>query len=109
MIKNYLKIALRSFLKNRLGTFINLLGFSVGLTVSIFIFTYVHHEMSYDSFHKNADRIYRINVSMTINGESKIGNITPNILGPKIKDEIPGVDSQFRMTSTFKQGNFLYN
>ena len=101
MIRIYLKIAFRSFLKNKLGTGINLLGFSAGLTVSMLILTFVHHEMSYDTFHENSDRIYRINVSMNINGESKIGNITPNILGPKLKEEIPGVEAQFRMTSTF--------
>lgn len=101
MIKTYLKIAFRTFLKNKLSTGINLLGFSVGLAVSMLILTYVHHEMSYDTFHEHSDQIYRINVSMDINGESKIGNITPNILGPKLKEEIPGVEAQFRMTGSF--------
>ncbi len=104
--KNF-KIAFRSFLKNKLGTSINLFGFSVGLAASMLIFTYVYYEMSYDSFHKNADRIFRIDVSMNINGDKKIGNITPNILGPKIKDEIPGVESFFRMTSTFSRTSTL--
>lgn len=107
MIKFFFKIAFRSFLKNKLGTSINLIGFSVGLAASMLIFTYVYYEMSYDSFHKNADRIYRIDVSMNINGDKKIGNITPNILGPKIKDEIPGVESFFRMTSTFSRTSTL--
>lgn len=107
MIKTFFKIAFRSFLKNKLGTSINLLGFSVGLAASMLIFTYVYHEMSYDSFHEKADRICRINVSMNINGDKKIGNITPNILGPKIKDEIPGVESFFRMTSTFGRTSTL--
>lgn len=107
MIKQFFKIAFRSFLKNKLGTFINLLGFSVGLAVSMLIFTYVYHEMSYDSFHERADQIYRINISMNINGEKKIGNISPNILGPKIKDEIPGVEAFFRMTSTFGRSSTL--
>ena len=101
MIKTYFKIAIRSLLKNKLGTGINLLGFSVGLAVAMLILTYVHHEMSYDTFHEHSERICRINVSMDINGDSKIGNITPNILGPKLKEEIPEVVAQFRMTSTF--------
>lgn len=107
MFKTYLKIAIRSFRKNKLGTFINLLGFSVGLSVAMLIFSYVHHEMSYDAFHEKAARIYRINVSMMINGDTKIGNITPNILGPKLQDEIPGIESQFRMTSTFNRPETL--
>ena len=107
MIKIFFKIAFRSFLKNKLGTSINLLGFSVGLAASMLILTYVYYEMSYDSFHENAERIYRINISMNINGDKKIGNITPNILGPKIKDEIPGVESYFRMTSTFSRASTL--
>ena len=101
MIKTYFKIAVRSFLKNKLGTSINLLGFSVGLAVAMLILTYVFHEITYDTFHEHSERIFRINVSMDINGDSKIGNITPNILGPKLKDEIPEVEAQFRMTSTF--------
>lgn len=103
MIKTYLKIALRSFFKNKLGTGITILGFSAGLAVSMLILTYVYHEMSYDAFHENSERIYRINVSMDLNGDRKIGNITPNILGPKLKDELPGVEAQFRMTSTFNR------
>jgi len=103
MIKTYLKIALRSFIKNKLGTGINILGFSAGLAVSMLILTYVYHEMSYDSFHENSERIYRIDVNMDINGDRKIGNITPNILGPKLKDELAGVEAQFRMTSTFNR------
>lgn len=107
MIKQFFKIAFRSFLKNKLGTSINLLGFSVGIAVSMLIFTYVYHEVSYDSFHEKSDRIYRINVSMNINGDQKIGNITPNILGPKLKDEVPGVESFFRMTSAFDRTSTL--
>ena len=101
MIRIFFKVAFRSFFKNKLGTGINLLGFSIGLAASLLIFTYVHHEMSYDEFHEHADRIYRINVSMNINGDRKTGNISPNILGPKLQDEIPGIESQFRMTNTF--------
>jgi putative ABC transport system permease protein len=107
MISTFFKIAFRSFLKNKLGTSINLFGFSVGLAASMLIFTYVYHEMSYDSFHEKSDRIYRVDVSMDINGDTKIGNITPNILGPKTKDEIPGVESFFRMTSTFGRTSTL--
>lgn len=107
MIRIFFKIALRSFFKNKLGTTINLVGFSVGLAVSMLIFTYVYHEMSYDSFHEKADRIYRINVSMKVNGDKKIGTITPNALGPTIKNEIPGVESYFRMTANFKKSTTL--
>ncbi|MDN5211760.1 ABC transporter permease [Fulvivirgaceae bacterium BMA12] len=60
MFKNYFKITWRSLLKQKLYTFINIGGLAVGLTCFILIFLYVQHELSYDRFYENADRIYRI-------------------------------------------------
>ena len=57
---NYLKISLRSFIVNKLYSFINVFGLAVGLASAILIGLYVADELSYDSFHPNADRIYRI-------------------------------------------------
>ena len=107
MINNSFKIAIRNFRKNKLSTVINLSGFSIGLAIAFFIFSFVRHEISYDNFHENADRIYRINVEMTVNGASKFGNITPNILGPKAKTDLTGVAAQFRMTNTFKRSTSM--
>lgn len=58
MIKNYIKIAWRNLLKQRLYSVITITGLAVGLAVCIMIMLYVAHENSYDRFHKNADRIF---------------------------------------------------
>jgi putative ABC transport system permease protein len=58
MIKNYLKIAWRNLVRQRLYSLINISGLAVGLAVCMLIMLYVAHEHSYDRFHENADRIF---------------------------------------------------
>ncbi|MEB2786198.1 ABC transporter permease [Algoriphagus persicinus] len=60
MLKNYFKILLRNTRKNPLYMFINVFGLAVGMAVSILIFLFVQHELSYDKYHANSDRIYRV-------------------------------------------------
>lgn len=60
MLKNYLKIAFRNLFRNRSNTFINILGLSVGIAACLLIFLVIRFEKSYDNFHKNRDRIYRL-------------------------------------------------
>src|SRR5688500_15672715 len=60
MFKHYLDVALRSFLGNRLFSFINVFGLAVGLASAILIGLYVADELSYDGFHPDAERVYRI-------------------------------------------------
>lgn len=60
MFKNYLKIAYRSILKNKSYSFINIFGLGIGLASFLLIGIYIAHELSYDTFHEDSDRIYRI-------------------------------------------------
>ncbi len=60
MFKNYLDVAFRGFLANKLFSFINVFGLAVGLASAILIGLYVADELSYDRFHPDADRTYRI-------------------------------------------------
>lgn len=60
MIKNYLIITLRNFIRNKNYTLINILGLSVGITSCIVIFLIVKYDLSFDRFHSQADRIYRV-------------------------------------------------
>lgn len=60
MFKNYLKIAWRNLLRNKLYSFITISGLSIGLAVCIQIVLYLGHEYSYDKFHGNIDDIYRV-------------------------------------------------
>ncbi|WP_075350794.1 ABC transporter permease [Algoriphagus marinus] len=60
MLKNYLKIAFRGYLRNRRFTFLNLLSLVAGLFVAYVGISYINFENSYDGFHENSDRIYRL-------------------------------------------------
>lgn len=60
MFGNHLRIALRSFRKQKVFTLINVLGLAIGISASLVIYLIVQHEFSYDRFHEDGDRIYRV-------------------------------------------------
>lgn len=60
MLKNYVKIAFRSLLKNKVYAFLNIFGLTIGITCSFLIYLYVQDELTYDGQHVNADNIYRV-------------------------------------------------
>ena len=96
MLKNYLKIALRSLTKHKSYTIINLLGLTVGITACILICLYVQHELSYDRFHEKAERIYRINNTYhTPEGDSPYPTVSP-ALPAGAKAQLPEVENYVR-------------
>src|SRR5690348_14422116 len=60
MIKNYFKIAWRNLTRNRAYTIINVFGLTLGVACCILIYTLIMHHLSFDNFHNNKDRIYRV-------------------------------------------------
>ncbi len=68
MIKNYFKTAFRNILRNKLFTFLNILGLSLGLATAILILFWVQDEFSFDRYHKNANDIYRVTADYHFNG-----------------------------------------
>lgn len=71
MIKNYLKTAWRSLWKNKIFSFINILGLTIGITVCMMIFLFIMNEFSVDKFHKNGKTIYRVMRDIEFNGTEK--------------------------------------
>ncbi|MFC2166160.1 ABC transporter permease, partial [Acidobacteriota bacterium] len=69
MLKNYIKIALINLKKHKVFSFINIFGLAIGIACCILITTYVFHELSYDKYHKKADRIYRLRSDLKISGD----------------------------------------
>ncbi|MGE5432283.1 MAG: ABC transporter permease, partial [Syntrophomonadaceae bacterium] len=90
ILKNYLKITSRNLLRNKLFSFISIMGFTAGLTVFILIMLFVHNEMSYDSFHKNKDRIFRA-VLYTSNNNTYYGNM-PLSLSQRMRESMPWIE-----------------
>ncbi len=60
MFKNYLKIAFRNLAKNPSYSFINIFGLALGITAFVLILMFIRYELSYDDYHEDADRIYRV-------------------------------------------------
>ncbi len=99
MFKNYLKVAFRNLLKNRLTSFVNFFGLSVGLAFGALVLLFVNEELSYDKFHKDADRIYRIstwllNVNSTVGGKNSTNGWG---VARALKNEFPEVEDVIYM------------
>ena len=94
MYQNNLKIAFRSLLRRRTFTIINITGLALGMAAAIFAFLWVQNEMSFDSYHQQADNIYRVNNDWVFeNGTQwKIANTSLPIVDV-IRNEVPGVSN----------------
>ena len=91
MFKNYMKITLRSFQRQKGYTAINILGLAIGIACSIFIFMYVQFELSYDTYHDDAENIYRVCKSRKT--ETQLDLFAPNVIevAPTLKELYPEV------------------
>ncbi|TRX62638.1 FtsX-like permease family protein [Fulvivirga sp. M361] len=97
MISNYLKITYRN-LKKRLGFVItNVIGLSIGITCCLLLLFYVSDELSYDTFHENGDRIYRIAGSYDQGGDERNRTVnTTFLLGPEL-ESIQAIEKWLRI------------
>ena len=113
MFKNYLKISLRNLLKNKGFSFINLFGLTIGLTCCMLIGLYIWNELSFDRYHKNADRIYRLSREfLNRDGSTQLhlGHLSPPF-GPLLKNDFPDIEEVVRMLQTnvtFRKDDLLY-
>ena len=98
MLQNYLKIALRNLLRNKVYSFINIAGLSIGLACCMLIILFVKDELSFDRFQQNAPSIYRI-VSNETEPDGKVNKmgITGMMPGPTFKRQIPEIESFVRI------------
>jgi putative ABC transport system permease protein len=92
MFKNFITITLRNILRQKGFSFINLLGLTLGLTVGFMIILYIYDELSYDKFHKDYNRIYRIAVSGKLAEMPLNVAVTPGALGIHLKKDLPEVE-----------------
>jgi putative ABC transport system permease protein len=97
MLKNYLKIVLRKMRSQKVYTFINVSGLAIGMAAATFILLWVRDERSYDRFHKNADRIYRVYQVFHYGDYHLEQAQTPAALAPRLKDESPDVELATRV------------
>jgi len=97
MFKNYFKIAWRNILRNKVNSFINIVGLAIGMTCVVLIAVYVQDELSYDSFFRDAKNIYQVNMTGTDNGvQFSTGNTAPAV-GPTMHSLYPEIGSYSRI------------
>ncbi len=105
MFKNNLKVAWRNLMKNRYISAINFIGLVVGMTSAIMIWKYVAYENSYDSFHVQAEDIYRVR---TDRGDGKMESTEPDMqfaagaacAGPFLKEKFPEIEGYVKLASS---------
>lgn len=92
MLKNYLKLSLRSIRKNRSYSFINIFGLAVGMASCVLVFFWIQDELSYDLFHLRADRLFRVDQIYTNpGGEASYIRLTPPALLDFLRENYPGI------------------
>ena len=92
MFKNYFKIAIRNLLKHKLYTGINLIGLSIALGVGILIFFFVQFELSFDSFHPESEKIFRVKSHERVDGEMIESFSSPMIVESTFREEFPQIE-----------------
>lgn len=97
MLKNYIKIAWRNLWKNRVFSLVNIAGLAIGLSAFWLITLYIINELSYDRYHKNADRIYRAVSHAKWDGGSFDITGTSAPLAPTLKAEYPEIEETVRI------------
>ncbi len=97
MLSNYLKIAFRSLLKNKLFSAINVFGLALGMACALLIGLWVMDELSYDRFLPDVKRIYFVRFNAVFNGETFTNYPTPGPLQEAIAKDVPEVAAVTKM------------
>ncbi|HEV8284626.1 MAG TPA: ABC transporter permease [Chitinophagaceae bacterium] len=96
MIKNYFKTAWRNILRNKISSFINISGLSIGIACALLIAIFIKNELSYDAFHKDAGRIFQVVLNGNMNGQEFWAGNTPPPVGAALTSNIPEIESYTR-------------
>jgi putative ABC transport system permease protein len=91
MFANYWKVAIRSLLKRKGFTLINILGLSMGMAVCGLIVLFIHSELGYDNFVPNGNRVYRLVLDRIYPGRTTAYAIIPSSVGEAVRKEFPEV------------------
>ncbi len=93
MFRNYLKAAFRNLLKYKMYSLINVSGLAAGITCFVFLMLYVQFEFSYDNYHKDADRIYRVALEWQSKNDSNYWSTISPLAVEKLNNNISGVEN----------------
>jgi putative ABC transport system permease protein len=113
MLKNLFKIALRNIFKDKVYSSINILGLTIGITCSMFLFMYILDELSYDRYHTNANNIYRIVSNIKEPDNAFTWAIAQVPMAQELRNNYPEVKNAVRFYGTgrtlYKNGDKQFN
>lgn len=106
MIRNYLKIAYRNLIKSRLSSLINIIGMTVGMASFLVIAIFIFDEISYDEYHPDKERTYRVyNVGTSDDGEVHYFPVAPPVYATSLQ-QFPEVETTLRIMDTYGEVMF---
>lgn len=97
MFKNYFITSVRSLMRNKSFSMINIVGLAIGLATFTLISLYVYYELSFDRYHQNADRIFRIVENLRTENELLLQSTSSPPMGPNLLKDFPEVESYVRL------------
>ncbi|UJH69164.1 ABC transporter permease [Allomuricauda sp. SCSIO 65647] len=105
MFKNYIKIAWRNIIKNKVLSILNIIGLATGLLCSLLIYLWVSDELAVDNYHENIDRLYSVYQRQIFEGRVDAFYSTPALLYKELKNKIPEIEkaapTSWRGSKTF--------
>jgi putative ABC transport system permease protein len=93
MLQNYFKPAWRNMLHNRTSSLINISGLSIGIACTLLIVIFIKNELSYDRFHRDANRIFQVVLNGNMDGQEFWAGNTPPPVGAALTSNIPEIES----------------
>jgi putative ABC transport system permease protein len=107
MLSSYFKVALRVMLRNKGYSFINLFSLALGITAFAFLFLWIQNEFSYDQFHVDKERLYKVWNRYDANGKINCWDVTARVLAPTLEEEYTGVENAISYTAWGEQHLFI--
>src|SRR6056297_3594220 len=104
MLKNYIKTAWRNLIRDKAYITINIAGLSVGIAASLIIGLYILNELSYDKFHEDSEKIYRIYVDGSFGATTFYSPMSSNEAKEALLNEFPEIETE---THLFKRNEQL--
>ena len=96
MFKNYIRVAFRNLLRNKVFSFINISGLVLGMASAMLILLWIQYEVSYDRFHHHPERLFEVWTNNVVEGKIESNINTPELMGPAIAGDIPEAEAVAR-------------
>ncbi len=105
MIKNFFKLAVRSLLKNKIYSLINIFGLAIGIAICLLIVLFIQSELGYDQYHERKDRIYRLAGDRIYPARVASRSLIPQSIGSAVQRDLPEIEESTRIFAFGENNN----